>query len=79
MGLRDRRAKRREEQETFGRGGSARRYRLRQKMLSIGDDFWIEDEDGEQAFEWTGRRFGSARRSTSRTCRGGGSARSRSG
>jgi uncharacterized protein YxjI len=55
MGLRDRRAGRREERETFGRGGSARRYRMRQKMLSIGDDFWIEDEQGERVFRVDGK------------------------
>ena len=55
MGLGDRRARRREERETFGHGGSARRYRLRQKMLSIGDDFWIEDEEGERVFRVDGK------------------------
>jgi uncharacterized protein YxjI len=55
MGLRDRRAKRREERETFGHGGSARRYRMRQKMLSIGDDFWIEDEEGERVYRVDGK------------------------
>jgi uncharacterized protein YxjI len=55
MGLGDRRARRREERETFGPGGSARRYRLRQKMLSIGDDFWIEDGDGERVFRVDGK------------------------
>jgi uncharacterized protein YxjI len=55
MGLRDRRDKRREERETFGRGGDALRYQLRQKMLSIGDDFWVEDEDGERVFRVDGK------------------------
>jgi uncharacterized protein YxjI len=55
MGLGDRRARRREERETFGRGGTARRYRMRQKMLSIGDDFWIEDEDGERVYRVDGK------------------------
>jgi LURP-one-related len=55
MGLRDRRARRSEERETFGRGEDARRYRLRQKMLSIGDDFWIEDEEGERVFRVDGK------------------------
>jgi uncharacterized protein YxjI len=50
MGRGDRRARRREERETFGRGGSARRYRTRQKMLLIGDVYWIEDEKGEWVF-----------------------------
>ncbi len=29
------------------------RYKIRQKMLSIGDDFWIENQEGERAFHWT--------------------------
>jgi uncharacterized protein YxjI len=55
MGLRDRRERRREERATFGRGGDARRYQLRQKMLSIGDDYWVENEDGERAFRVDGK------------------------
>jgi uncharacterized protein YxjI len=55
MGLGDRRARRREERETFGPGGDARRYRMREKLLSIGDDFWIEDEQGERVFKVDGK------------------------
>lgn len=55
MGLRDRRENRREERETFGRGGDARRYQMREKMLSIGDDFWVEDDRGERAFRVDGK------------------------
>jgi uncharacterized protein YxjI len=55
MGLRDRHDKRRQERETFGHGGDARRYQLRQKMLSIGDDFWVEDEQGERVFRVDGK------------------------
>jgi uncharacterized protein YxjI len=55
MGLRERRARRQEERDTFGRGGSARRYRMRQKMLSIGDDFWIEDGEGARVFRVDGK------------------------
>lgn len=31
------------------------RYKIRQKMLSIGDDFWIEKQDGERAFKVDGK------------------------
>jgi uncharacterized protein YxjI len=31
------------------------RYRMRQKMLSIGDDYWIEHEDGTHAFRVDGK------------------------
>jgi uncharacterized protein YxjI len=55
MGLKDRRARRREERETFGPGGSARRYQLRQKLFSIGDDYWIEDEEGDRIFRVDGK------------------------
>jgi len=50
-----RREARREEHETFGRGGTATRYQMRQKMLSIGDDYWIENEAGQKAFKVDGK------------------------
>jgi uncharacterized protein YxjI len=31
------------------------RYQMRQKLLAIGDDFWIEDEHGEHAFKVNGK------------------------
>jgi uncharacterized protein YxjI len=31
------------------------RYRMRQHLLSIGDDYWIEDEDGRRAFRVDGK------------------------
>ena len=55
MGLRDRRERRRDERETFGRGGTAERYQMRQKLLSIGDDYWIENDAGERAFRVDGK------------------------
>jgi uncharacterized protein YxjI len=51
----DRREGRREERETFGRGGNATRYQMREKLLSIGDDSWIEDESGRRAFKVNGK------------------------
>ena len=35
--------------------GSAVRYQMREKLLSIGDDSWIEDEAGERAFKVNGK------------------------
>ena len=35
----NRREERREDRQTFGRGGNANRYQMRQRMISIGDDF----------------------------------------
>jgi uncharacterized protein YxjI len=46
MGLRDRRG-----------GGSAptSKYQMREQLMSIGDDFWIEDESGRRAFKVDGK------------------------
>ena len=50
-----RREERREEREVFGRGGSANRYRMREKLVSFGNDFWIENEQGQRAFKVDGK------------------------
>jgi uncharacterized protein YxjI len=58
MGLRDRREERREErrdERQFGRGGGNLQYRMRQKLVSIGDDFWIEDSAGNRAYKVNGK------------------------
>jgi uncharacterized protein YxjI len=55
MGMRNRRPRRDEERETFEPEGRPCRYRLRQKMLSIGDDFWVEDENGERVYRVDGK------------------------
>ncbi len=45
MGLRDRR-----------RGDAdVHKYQMREKLLSIGDDYWIENESGERAFKVDGK------------------------
>ncbi len=36
-----------------GPGGT--RYQMREKLFSIGDDFWIETSDGEKAFKVDGK------------------------
>jgi uncharacterized protein YxjI len=36
-------------------GSPGTRYRMRQKVFAIGDDFWIETEDGEHAFKVNGK------------------------
>lgn len=47
MGLRDR---------LRGDAGPApRRYQMREKLLSIGDDYWIEDAEGRRAFKVDGK------------------------
>jgi uncharacterized protein YxjI len=51
----DRREERQDERATFGRGGDATRYQMRQKLVSIGDDFWIENERGERVYKVDGK------------------------
>ena len=48
---RDRRQDRREER----RGGGAEHYRMRQKLVSIGDDYWIENDQGERVYKVNGK------------------------
>jgi uncharacterized protein YxjI len=36
-------------------GGDLRRFRMREKLASIGDDFWIEDEQGNRAYRVDGK------------------------
>ncbi len=38
-----------------GGGGGMVRYQMREKMFSIGDDAWIEDEQGNRAFKADGK------------------------
>ena len=51
MGLRDRRQERRDER----RGGGARTFQMRQKLVSIGDDYWIEDDQGQRVYKVNGK------------------------
>ena len=36
-------------------GPAPRRFQMREEMLSIGDDYWIEDGDGHRAFRVNGK------------------------
>jgi uncharacterized protein YxjI len=52
--------KQEEEQSTGRFGGKAEdntpdRYKMREKLLSIGDDFWIETQRGRRAFKVDGK------------------------
>jgi uncharacterized protein YxjI len=39
-----------------GRGGDGgTKYRMREKLFAIGDDYWIENEDGDRAFKVDGK------------------------
>ena len=37
------------------KGKGSIRYKMREKLVSIGNDFWIEDEDGDQIFKVDGK------------------------
>src|SRR5215467_15444675 len=37
------------------RGPQGTRYTMREKLFAIGDDFWIENADGERAFKVNGK------------------------
>ena len=49
--FRERRQERREER----RGGGMTHFQMRQKIVSIGDDFWIENDRGERAYKVDGK------------------------
>ncbi len=51
----ERREERRDDRQLGRPGGGGNRYRMRQKMVSIGDDFWIENERGERVFKVDGK------------------------
>jgi uncharacterized protein YxjI len=53
--MRRHRQERREERQSFGPGGDATRYQMREKLLSIGDDSWIDNDAGEHAFKVNGK------------------------
>ncbi len=53
--LRGRRAERREERREERRGGDTVHYQMRQKLVSIGDDFWIETDGGQRAYKVNGK------------------------
>ena len=53
--MRGRRQERQEERRSFGPGGEAARYQMREKLLSIGDDSWIENAEGEHVFKVNGK------------------------
>jgi len=47
VGFRDRREERRD--------GGAQHFQMRQKLASIGDDYWIENEQGERVYKVDGK------------------------
>ena len=54
--LRGRREERREEQHEGRRGDEQQvHYQMRQRLMSIGDDFWIESDRGERVYKVDGK------------------------
>jgi len=58
--MRGRREDRREDRQDDRRPGAAasggkHQYQMREKLVSIGDDFWIEDAEGERVFKVDGK------------------------
>lgn len=51
---RGKRQERREDRRTGG-GDGKNRYQMREKLISIGDDFWIENEQGQKTFKVDGK------------------------
>jgi len=48
--MRRRREEHKEEKATFGRKGTANRYQMRQKLIAFGDDFYIQNQAGQNVF-----------------------------
>jgi uncharacterized protein YxjI len=46
---------RREERREARRGDQPVHYKIRQKLMSIGDDFWIENDEGERVYKVDGK------------------------
>jgi len=56
VGRRQERREERQEDRQLGRpGGGGNHYQMRQKMVSFGDDFWIENEQGQKVFKVDGK------------------------
>lgn len=51
----ERRQERQEDRQLGTRRGGGTRYQMRQKMVSIGDDFWIENDQGQKVFKVDGK------------------------
>ena len=53
--MKRRREVRQERREESHGGGGMNRYQMRQKLVAIGDDFWIENEQGQRTFKVDGK------------------------
>ena len=53
--MRGRREERKDDRQLGRPGGGGNHYQMRQKMVAIGDDFWIENDRGEKVFKVDGK------------------------
>ena len=51
----ERREERQEDRQLGTRRGSGIRYQMRQKMVSIGNDYWIENDQSQKVFKIDGK------------------------
>ena len=51
----ERREERQEDRQLGTRRGGGTRYKMRQKMVAIGNDFWIENDQGQKVFKVDGK------------------------
>lgn len=51
----ERRDDRQDNRGVGSQGSGKNRYQMREKMVSIGDDFWIENEQGQKTFKVDGK------------------------
>jgi uncharacterized protein YxjI len=51
----ERREERQEDRQLGTPRGGGTRYQMRQKMVSIGQDFWIENDQGQEVFKVDGK------------------------
>ena len=54
-GRRKERRQERHEDRGPGQSGGGNHYQMREKMVSIGDDFWIENDRGQKVFKIDGK------------------------
>src|SRR5438309_6652625 len=43
------------DKDSGGAEEKSRKYVMREKMMSVGDDYWIEDDDGHKVFKVDGK------------------------
>jgi uncharacterized protein YxjI len=53
--MRGRREERQDDRQLGRPGGGGNHYQMRQKMVAIGDDFWIENDRGEKVYKVDGK------------------------